>query len=58
MELKLNEKEVERILMDWAETHFPGKFNRVDIDEQYGHFRHVEFRFDEPEPPTPIKEAA
>ena len=43
MELKLNGEEVKVILLNWAEKEFPGCFNRVHVDAQYGAFRHVEF---------------
>ena len=56
MELKLNTKEVETILLDWAEKNFPGQFNEISIYAQYGSFRHVEFSKIDPAP-VPLKVA-
>ena len=35
MELKLSEKEVKDILLNWAETEWPGVFNEVKFDGSY-----------------------
>ena len=43
MELKLDEKECEKILLEWAQREFPAAFDTVKVDISYSSFRGVEF---------------
>ena len=43
MELKLDAKEVEKILLEWAEKSWPKAFNEVHVEAQYGSFQFAEF---------------
>ena len=57
MKLKLNEEEVEQILLEWAQTHFePDRFNTVAF-EGYSYDRQAILTWEEPEK-VEVKEAA
>lgn len=46
MELKLNKKEVEDILLNWAQTQFPNRFNVVEMQTYSASF--AEFSYEPP----------
>ena len=56
MELKLEQHEVEDILLAWAEQQFAGKFNSVNFETSYSSLRYVKL-FREQED-AKLKEAA
>jgi hypothetical protein len=58
MELKLSAQETEKILLDWARTAFPEKFNTVHISAQYGSVSYTEFSWETPEPAVETLRAA
>lgn len=35
MQLELNKDELKAVLLEWAEKHWPGQFNAVDISSRY-----------------------
>jgi len=41
LELKLDEKETEEIILEWAVIKFPGVFNEIRISAQFGHLESV-----------------
>lgn len=43
MKLEIDQAEVERILLEWAEAKFPKLFNEVDVDTSYSMIRKVTF---------------
>ena len=49
MKLELNEKEVEKVLLDWAEQHWPGRFNKVTGESGYRCLQCCEFSFEKKE---------
>jgi hypothetical protein len=48
MKLELDAKEVEAILLGWADTKWPGQFNQVK-PPRYEKIQSVEFSYDKPE---------
>ena len=48
MKLEIDAKEHEKILLEWAEKHWPGQFNTV-MEDRYSHVSSVQFSFDKSE---------
>ena len=48
MELKISRKEIEAVLLEWAQAQFPNKFNDVYIRASYGSLDYAEFSLIDP----------
>ena len=60
MELKLDRKEVEDLILEWAIRKMPGaQFNCVDIDTSYSSFRGASVSYEHPKETedTPLPKA-
>ena len=52
MKLEISKKEIEVVLLEWANKQWPGCFNTVEIDSSYSSIRKAEFSKEEPEKET------
>ena len=55
MELILEQKEAETILLAWAATNWPNAFDECTFDCSYGTLRKVTLSKEEPAPVEPLK---